>query len=98
MNRVLLSDREIEVRKVLKDKLEEETIVPILASALLRSNKRKEKEPWKVYRRAMANMGRALKIRLRGGPMANVYIDKTNYRVVNAADNNRINQILGGIA
>ena len=93
-----VTDRELKQFKVLAEKLDEETIVPILASALLRPRKRKEREPWEVYRRAMANMKRALKIRLRGGPMAKVYIDKTNYRVVNAADNNRINQILGGIA
>ena len=91
----LLTDREARVRKELAEKFYDGTIIPIVASALLRSRKRKEKEPFPVYRRAMANMQRALKARLRAGPTAQVFIDKTDYRVCNAKDTARLTLIAG---
>jgi hypothetical protein len=98
MRKVLLTDREAKIRKVLMEKLKEKVILPISASALLRSRKRKEKEPFHVYRRAMANMKRALRSRVKGGPTASVFIDKTNYRVLGAEDTKRVSQILEGVA
>lgn len=92
MERALITEEEI--RKGLAKKLDEGVIVPILAGALLRSRKRKEKEPFNVYRRAMANMKKALKSRVNGGPMVKVFVDKTNYRVLGANDTVRVSQII----
>ncbi len=58
-------ERQQEVQQLIKD----ETIIPIKASALLRSSKRKPKETFEAYRRGVTNGAKALKVRLRWGLM-----------------------------
>ena len=56
-------ERQQEVQQLIK----EEVVIPIKASALLRSNKRKPKETFEAYRRGVANASKALKVRLKYG-------------------------------
>ena len=78
----ILTDRERKKRAIVEYKIREGIIIPVNASAFARQPWRKPKETREVYRRSIKNANKALKARLRNGPEAQVYLDKTKYEVL----------------
>ena len=69
-------------QKSLRDKLEAGQLKALSCNVFLRDPKRKPKEPWHVYKRSMRNRTKALKMRLKYGPKADVYIDRETLTIV----------------
>ena len=65
-------ERQMELAKL----MDEGTLVELPAGVFARNPKRKEKENWDTYKRSMRNATKALKIRLRQGLDATVWINR----------------------
>lgn len=54
----------------------------ISVNVFLRSPVRKPREPFHVYRRSMKNYNRAMKVRLKYGPEANLWLNLETLRII----------------
>ena len=78
INRPSVSQRQKETNELIAEKV----IVPVLARAFLRSNKRKAKEPFEAYRRGLRNAKKAMKVYRQWGEKAQVLVNKNTMEII----------------